>query len=339
MKLSFETIQSITIGAVTIRQDADGGITLRRFTDEQAAVYNPTHGFFRSTMDTASIALDFYTDSDFLRFTADGLREKGENFVVFDLLVNGQLTQTLHFSHTGDQPADKHIPYGPVGDTFYLPSGEKRITFCLPWGACARLLSVELSDGAFVRPCNYKYTWLAFGDSITHGAYASHPALTYVNQLSRMLDAKVYNFGIGGERFREKKIIPGSYPKCDFVTIAYGTNDYRHQTKEAFDVKMPSFLRQAAEAFPDVPIFVITPSWRNAEKNDKTWEMGRTLSEVRTLIAAEAAKYPNMHVVDGSALVPHCHDFFGDSTNLHPNDAGFAHYATNLYRAISPYLD
>ena len=339
MKLSFETVKSIVTGAVVIREDADGGITLRRFTEQQQSVYDPTSGNFRSTMDTASIALDFYTDSDFFRFTADGLREKGEDFVVFDLLVNGQLSETVRFSHTGEKAEARHIPYGPVGDTFFLPEGEKRITFYLPWGACARLLSVELSDGAFVRPHTCDRTWIAFGDSITHGAYADHPALTYVNQLSRMLNAQVYNFGIGGERFREKKVIKGSYPKCDFVTVAYGTNDYRHQTKEAFDTKMPSFLRQVAEEFPDVPVFVITPLWRNAENDGKTWNMGRPLAEVRSLIAAEAAKYPNFHVVDGPALVPHSHDFYGDKTNLHPNDAGFAHYAANLYHTIVPLLD
>ena len=338
MNLSTETIKAITIGAMAFHEDAEG-ITPCRFTDRQLMVYGPDSATRLVAQNSASIALDFYTDSAFLRFAADGIRERGEDFVFFDLLVDGQLTQSFRHRHDGEACDHIPIPFGPVGDTFYLPEGEKRVTLYLPYAAKTRLLSVELSDGAFVRPCDYSYTWCAFGDSITHGYNAECTSLTFVNQLSRMLNAQCHNFGIGGQMFREKKIVKGTYPKCDFVTIAYGTNDYGHQSLERFDVTMPSFLRQAAEAFPDVPVFVITPTWRNDEAVGKVYKkMGLTLPQVRARIAAEAAKYPHFHVVDGSALVPHSRNFYGDDLNVHPNNAGFAHYAANLCKIITEVL-
>ena len=130
----------------------------------------------------------------------------------------------------------------------------------------------------------------------------------------------------------EEKIIPGNYPECDFVTVAYGTNDYRIKNEAYFSHNMPAFFRKVAAEFPEKPIFVILPIWREREEANEVFELG-TLQSVRDRVTAEAAKYPNMTVIDAKDFVPHYEDFFGDKA-LHPNAMGMSQYAMHLYAAM-----
>ena len=79
-------------------------------------------------------------------------------------------------------------------------------------------------------------------------------------------------------------------------------------------------------------VFVILPIWRGREDDDEVFELG-TLQSVRDRIAAEAAKYPNMTVIDAKNFVPHYEDFFGDKV-LHPNAMGMSQYALHLFAAL-----
>lgn len=54
-----------------------------------------------------------------------------------------------------------------------------------------------------------------------------------------------------------------------------------------------------------------------------------TLEDYRKLLRKEAKKYPQLKVVEGIHLVPHCLDFYVED-GLHPNELGFTQYAKNL---------
>ena len=328
MILDRKTLESILTGALEFGWE-NNGLAPERFTAAQRA--NIRERSVEQPRDMASVALDFYTDARWIRLEA-GTRKERKVFV-FDLLEDGVLTASVQ----SVMPEEGDVPFVTV--EFPLTEGEKRVTLYLPWDRAARIRRVELPDGASVRPYVHRRSFVAFGDSITHGCYAAHPSMTYVSQLARLLDARVINQGIGGEFMCPDNLTPGTYPRFDFVTIAYGTNDYRHGTREEFDREMPEFLRRAAAEFPNTPIFVILPLWRLQEGQGKIWEMGRTLEEVRSCIRQEAAKYPNMYLVEGAKLVPHLPEFYGDKFPLHPNDLGFGQYAMNLYREILPVLE
>ncbi len=327
MILDRNTLESIITGALEFGWE-DGGLAPERFTAVQRA-----HVHERSKeqpRDMASVALDFYTDARWIRLEVGTRRERKE--FAFDLLEDG----VLKAAQRPVMPDDEEEPFVTV--EFPLSEGEKRVTLYLPWARAARIRRAELPDGASLRPYLHRRSFVAFGDSITHGCIAACPSMTYVNQLARLLDARAVNQGMGGEFMRADNLTPGTYPEVDFVTIAYGTNDYRHNTAAVFDADMPEFLRRAVEEFPGKPIFVILPLWRLLEGRGKIWDMGRTLEEVRACIRQEAAKYPNMHIVEGAKLVPHLPEFYGDPFLLHPNDLGFSQMAMNLYREIKDKL-
>ena len=330
MFLTNEQIKSIAAGYVDV-QELEDGLYFRRMNDAHRAIYDPNHKFYGASAFTGSVMLEFYTDSDFVTVTMTGNRRQSLKFVRLDLLVDGAIV-----AHGQDEYEPEEglalIPFKPMTLTASLPAGEHKVAVYLPYINEGHIHSVELSDGASFRPCKRGKKWIAFGDSITNGSQAVHPSMTYVNQLARMLDAEAYNFGIGGEYFWEEKIVPGNYPQCDFVTVAYGTNDYRIKDEAFFSCQMPAFLKKLAAEFPNKPTFVILPIWRASEDDGVTYELG-TLQSVRDRIAQEAAKYPNMTVIDTRNFVAHYGSFYGDKV-LHPNDLGMSQYAMHLYAAL-----
>ena len=336
MLLNRNEIKSILTGILEVHDDGTGLIPLRSGKLWREALAEVPH-YERRSCQSASVTLDLCTDASGIRIDLDGWREPDDRIFCVDVLENNVLTGSF-FEELPLLEGKDYVPVERKTLSFTLSPGEKRVTVVFPWILVARIRAVELEGGTLFRPYTPKRYWIAFGDSITHGAYAKCPSMTYVNQLARLMDAHVLNHGIGGERFFGRNLVPGTYPKCDFVTIAYGTNDYRNGTREEFDREMPEFLRRAAAEFPNTPIFVILPLWRLQEGQGKIWEMGRTLEEVRSCIRQEAAKYPNMYLVEGAKLVPHLPEFYGDKFLLHPSDLGFSQYAMNLYREILPVL-
>lgn len=335
MQLTFDQIKTVATGVMEFVEE--NGLWLYRFNEAQRAVYDKSPNATLQSMQAAGITLDFHTDATAIHLTVDGTRDYDNVNRAFDLLIDGNFVHSVDTLGMDNGYTGKVEAYGPHDLLFRLPDGEKRVTIVMPWDASVRIHSMKLENATFFRPAEYKRTMIAFGDSITHGAYAKYACMTYAMQTARMLDAKLYNFGIGGERFRMKKIVKGTYPECDFVTVAYGTNDYSHQPKEAFEEKMPSFFAQLNEAFPNTPIFVILPLWRRMEAWEEKKPLGY-LQDVRDRIAEECKKYPNITVLDGSKWVPHMKDFYGDSTWLHPNDLGMSQYALGLSKAILEHI-
>ena len=335
MKLTYEQLAACIHGAAALTQNPDDSVRVHRFTEAQRAIYVPEeNGFFASEF-AANATLDFYTDAESITITLSGRCRERRPEISVDILENGTLQHHLGESRTTGT-GKAVLPYGPLSFSCDLSKGEKRVTVYLCYGAVVDSLAVELPDGASLRPYTPSRTMVTFGDSITHGSTVQFSSMSYISQLSRRLDAAVHNYGIGGEVFRGDKIIPGTYPAADLVTVAYGTNDYGHEavTRESFSHNMPEFFRRLHAQFPTAPTFVLLPLWCSGCEEAGT--IG-TLEEVRQAIRAEAEKYENNIVIDCQNFVPQLPEFFADKV-LHPNDLGMTHYAANLYLAIKEHL-
>ena len=333
MKLTFSQLRRLVRGAALIQENKDGSAFLRRMTPAQiqgGRVADPD-GFQGQT--AAGITLDFITDAEIVTVTLSGTKKGTRKTMVVDLLVDGRLSRSQSCWFPAGEDKNAVTSYGTHAFAFPLHKGEKRVTVQFNCFCTVDELTLELSDGAAFRPYTHKRSLLAFGDSITQGHTAQHPSRTYASQVGQLLDAEIFNYGISAERFEEAKIIPGTYPECDLVTIAYGTNDFGHQSasEALFARNMPAFLAKAAAEFSHVPVFVILPLWR--ADFDKVYNSVGSLADLRARIAAEAEKYPNFHVLDGWELIPHDPEYFADRF-LHPNEKGMDAYAENLYEKI-----
>ena len=176
---------------------------------------------------------------------------------------------------------------------------------------------------------------LIFGDSITHGYDASEPQLSYATLMTDALDASAINKAIGGEVFFPKLATLKDDFSPDYITVAYGTNDWSHSPKETFEQNSIAFYRNLSENYPNAKIFMLSPIWRR--DRDRVTEVG-PFERVEEHFAAIAASLPNVTLISGYDLVPHDSVYFSDEY-LHPNDTGFSYYAENLLKKLQEHLD
>ena len=247
----------------------------------------------------------------------------------FDVYENGIMTQHLGF-------AVKRNDYErvPDGQVFIpLSAGEKRVTVYLTNYFHIEISRVTLNDGATFRPHTHKGRFLSFGDSITEGFQATCPSMTYVSTLGRLMDYEAVNYGIGGERLLPELIVPGTYPDCDFVTVAYGTNDLPVTDEETFRRHVTEQHERLHKAFPNIPVFIMTPIFRYAQCAERP---AGHLKHYASILAASAGQYDHFHVIDGLTLLPPEKCLYYDKT--HPNIGGMTVMALNLKTSLEKYL-
>ncbi len=328
MLLNLSQMQAITRGAVRV-EEQDGRFRLLRFTEAQANYYSDIGNtdFYNKTFSTAGVRLAFRTDST--RFSFDFIRFNGGSsryFADFDLYENAHMTAHRAFDI-------EEAKQGRV--TFTLSEGEKLVEVYLPFSVYIELYNVELDDGATLQGAYRKHTLLAYGDSITHGYDARYPSLSYANALARLLDADIINKGIGGEGFCPGLLATREDIEPDYITAAYGTNDWSHRKKEDLIALATAFYRRLSESYPDAKIFAVSPICRLRHSGPSV--CGGSCKDVDGMIRSCVAGLPNVTVLNGWRYIPELPEFFSDR-HLHPNDIGFTLYAQNLYRDMVEYL-
>ena len=337
MFLDLEQIRKITCGAVQVEQGADG-VRFYRFNRQQMDMYATKKPvFYRKSQLTAGIRLCFRTDS--MRLSLDVLLETGGTSEIFSLEVyadDHRVGEIDSCTPTGQAVEYQGVSYRVerAGGDFLLGGGDKTVTVFLPWSRITHLCSIRLDEGAYIRPVKREKTLLVFGDSITHGVQAEHPSKRYVARLADALQAEEHNKAIGGDQFCPEVVQLQDPMKPDYVLAAYGTNDWRNAKRADFERNCTAFFSMLAERYSQCPIFVITPIWRADQDAETDFD---SFHDIAAYIEKEASAIPNAKVICGYDLVPHAPEFFGDA-RLHPNDAGFDCYFTNLYDAIKPYL-
>ena len=145
MTLRLEEIKKITFGALSIKEE-DGAFRFDRFSEEQKAVYEIENQEFKRRCDgTASVMLDFITDSENFSFSFSTESKAGPliNYAFVDVWVDGMMV-----SHVGDYTIEPNKRDVAVS----LPKGEKRVTVYLPSMFKTTLSNVTLDDGATLLP-------------------------------------------------------------------------------------------------------------------------------------------------------------------------------------------
>ena len=334
MKLNLSQIQSVAFGAAEVTQEADG-FHFYRFNARQRQCYLETNkDFYRKTFATSGVKLQFFTDSKTLKLDVTVSSASSRSYFALDVAVNDRVIGSLD-NLTEDMPRDYTgvaLPLGDYSKTFALGDGKKKVCLYLPWSVCLVIKALELDDGATIEPAAPKYKLLAFGDSITHGYDAKHPSNKYITRIAQALDAQEYNKAIGGDEFFPPLAEAEDLEDPDYITVAYGTNDWSHCAgREVLEEHCSAFYQTLSAKYPNAKIFALTPIWR------LDWELEKPVGpfhDVEAIIRAATADLKNVTVVRGFGLVPENTDLFAD-IRLHPNDSGFDYYFRNLYQTIS----
>ena len=323
MLLTLQNIKDIARGCVRIEQD-NGKFSLMRFTEKQAQAYLDIgkKDFYNKTYATSGVRLAFKTDSRKFCFDYKFFGSSSRKFGHFDVYIDGCMK--YHFGTEGLESMQGHAEIA-------LPEGDKKVEIYFPWSYCAKISNVTIDDGATIQGVHRSKTMICFGDSITHGYDAIHPSLSYASLLGSLLDADEINKGIGGDIFFPALLDEAECPDPDYITVAYGSNDWLKCTREEFEVNCHEFLSRLVKLYPTSKKFILSPIWHCAF--DTVSKLGLTVPEQSARMREICGEYPSLHFIDGALLTPHRREFYADLIS-HPNETGFAVYAAKLYAEI-----
>ena len=329
MKLNPSQLSKIVHNVLSYSFDENDRMQLHRFSQEQREIYAlESQDWVIKTLSSASAALDFITDSEFITLKFDLYPGSSQRWGSVDLYVDG----VFYANRYADDLSIKLAG-------FELPAGQHRVTVYFPWSAQTVVSEVHLSDGASIIPVEKDLKMLCFGDSITQGYTSKFSSLSYVNQVARALNAEVVNQGIGGYYFNEATIDASilSY-QPDIITVAYGTNDYsRYETAEEYAEFSGKYIKKLAELFPDTKILGILPIYRN-DQNHQVRKLYRSysLDDARAILKKHYEALPNGYVLEETGI-PHIPQAYAPDF-LHPNEFGFSLMSQGVIRKIQEIL-
>lgn len=326
MKLTLEQIQSVALGALRVWEE-DGLVHFCRFTPEQMEMYRERNlDFYKKAHATAGVKLCFRTDSKTLSVKVQ--TEPGSSWKHFsvDVLADGKFVGAIK-----DEP-DRYL--GDFSGEISLGAGEKTVTVHLPWSVGAKIRELCLDDGASIQPIRPEKTLLMYGDSITQGYIAQRNFMRYAAKLAEFLNAEEHNRAIGGEVYYAELSRLEADIQPDYITVAYGSNDWHKVSREHFTQHCRDFIQEISGRFPQTEIFVLTPIWRKDFREERPFG---PFEDVEKLIRQICEGLSNVKVIRGFDLVPKDESYFADDY-LHPDDEGFRHYGENLCKAIASYL-
>ena len=340
MQLDFDAIKAITCGAAWV-EEREEGIFFHLFTREQEALYyadeRPVKRHFdRKTKSTSGIKLVFLTDSRSLKLKAALSKATTRRYATFELWVNREPVDTLQNYETPYPPGDPEweFPYGEYEKEFSLGEGEKLVEVFFPWSTCTVLQALSVDDGAKVVPVKRQKKLLCFGDSITQGYDILRFSQHYTSRLADLLDAELYNKAIGGEVYFSALAETKESFTPDYITVAYGSNDFRKTDRPSFEANCKAFYAALRANYPEAKIFALTPIWREDENKEGVFG---SFELAEKGIREAAAQQPGVTVIRGYDFVPHDPALYAD-LRLHPNDEGFAHFGNNLLQEIKNYI-
>lgn len=248
----------------------------------------------------------------------------------------------------GPEPATFQVKM-PQQFTASLPALERmndpfssRVCRLLLMGEQPEVIAVE---GNGVRPPSAgevpALRYLSYGTSITHGAAASAPHLSYATQTARRIGADLLNFGVGGACRCEPAFADYIAERDDWhvATLALSVNMMGF-TPEEFRERVEYVVNTVAGADTTRPVACITLFRYNGDRqiatrdNDMPEKPALFREILRQIVAA--CPHPNVTVFEGREMLA---DFAGLTTDLiHPSDDGMIQMGENIARRLLPLI-
>ena len=328
MKLEYELIKALAWGVEYVKTENDK-IVFSRFTEQERHALNYGRD---NSFSTAGVRIEFETDSKYLKI-ATSVKESNpdeRNFYSFDVYCDGSMVgQIKNFNHMPQYPYKKYN-LADRQKSFCLRAGLKRICIYFPWSVQGTIREIELDDGAIITPVRKLKKVIMYGDSITQGYDATKSSLSYASRFADMLDADVINKGIGGSVFMPELTKYKGNILPDFITVAYGTNDWKGSDFEDFKIRSRAFCENLTNNWPNIQIFVIAPIWR--ADNNEVHKLG-SFSVIADTLKQIADCWKNLHFIDGIDFIPKDTAYYRDGY-LHPNEEGFEFFTDALINEL-----
>lgn len=282
--------------------------------------------------DNPGTRIRFRTDATTATATLyyNGLHTNGSQNSVGVVLVDGAVASTFTFV---SRPGALTIPLLAQGSAAF-----HNVEIVLPYADSVDFQGLTVNPTAAFqaiapRPAT---RYVAYGDSITQGYWASDATKNYPAQIGALRDWTVVNMGFGGRQLTAADGTAVGGLGGSIVTVLMGVNDsIAGKTVAQFKTDYANLIANIRLLQPNVPIYAITPLFTTAPYGG-----GSLIPLYRTAIGDLVSSLgdPNVRLVDGLALIPgitgaNCATWMPDG--IHPNDTGFALIAQNLAPLLS----
>jgi hypothetical protein len=175
--------------------------------------------------------------------------------------------------------------------------------------------------------------YLAYGSSITNGAFAVRPGDLYPARVAAELGVDHFNLGFGGGAHLEAEMGAWIASRSDweFATLEMGINLVGRLTPEQFRERVQGFLPPIARAHPDRWIFCIDMFTAHGD-----FDGNAKYPAFRAIVreAVRALDQPKVVHLDGRKLLTRASGLTLDFT--HPSSNGFAEIADHLLAEMRP---
>lgn len=329
-KLTSEELKSITVGTEYLSEE-NGCVSFHRFTKEQEELYREKkNNLYSKVFSGSGIKLRFETDSESLFMRIIVNKASSRSYFSLSVYSDGEyIGKISNFDKTklNNENLKSEYLLGEFSENFELKKGKKTITIYMPWSVSVSIKEFLIDYGASLIPKKYDKRILIFGDSITQGYDATEPENTYASRICELLNAEGINKAIGGECFFPELAEMNEDFVPEYITVAYGTNDWYKTNRACFEKNSKEFFISLRKKYPTAIIYAISPIWRK-ESEEKL--NGWNFRDVACHIKEIACEVENIIFIDGFDFVPHESKYFAD-LRLHPNDDGFLYFWENLY--------
>ena len=238
------------------------------------------------------------------------------------------------FVHLYKTMTDKYDGY--EGERVFEEKKMRELTIYFPLHNELTSLEIGLEEDAQLlppEPYKIEKPIVYYGSSITHGACASRPGLSYEARISRKMNCNFINLGFSGNCKGEQAIV--DYIASLDMTAFVCDYDHNAPNPEHLRNTHENVYRTVRAAHPNLPILLITkPDFKPDSKNDQE----RRTIVMQTYLNGKAAGDENLYFMDGAS-------FFegfdrGDCTleGCHPNDHGFYLMAEKIGSALQHLL-
>ena len=328
MILNFEQIKAMTVGAEKVTYDGEYYKFFRFSDKEETAAPDMLMKY------TAGVWIECKTDATALKLkvrVSDPVSVR--TYFSFDIFKNSALVGTLQNLPEESRVGNYTIipcALGEFESEIYLGDGDGEVKILLPHSLIGEIQKIELIGATYAEPILRDKLYIAIGDSITQGYDALHPSSTYTYKIADMLSARCINKAIAGAIFNPRLLAAAEEHNPDYVSVAYGTNDWSMLQRDVFIKNATEFFDILIEKYPNAQISVISPVWRG--DSCVITAMGE-FPIASAILQDICEKHPRLKFIEGLDLIPHEPEMYGDLI-LHPSDEGFKHYFEGLEKQI-----
>lgn len=240
----------------------------------------------------------------------------------------------------GTVPFEMLDGYGICRETEHhiaLSGTHETYTLYLPTFAAVEKIEIGLPDDAVLSPAKPYQVMkpvVFYGSSVTHGACAGRPSLTYPARVCAALDADFINLGFAGNALGDIEI--AQYIAGLDMSVFVMDYDFNAPTPEHLRKTHKSFFDAVRSKNPALPILLLSHIPTRLFSQEDTEACFEIIRE--TCETAKAQGDQNVWMMDGRTFFEPGEEDLCVMDFIHPNDYGFHRMAGKLLPKIQELL-